>query len=195
MSRKDGAEAGDYIQTQYAQHGDVGTQVLKPLPAFAYTPPTYTRGETAEVTWSIRNNHGGGYQYRLCKTPTANFTELTEECFLRTPLDFVQDKQAIVFPNGSVQVLDAFQTTFVSEGTNPPGSTWSMIPMPPTLLGPCCIAGNEGYGNASVPHTCIKGEGCRANATRGYCAACPETPGSDCSRCDQVETVLPGRYV
>ena len=30
----------------------------------SYTPPTYKIGGTAEVTWSIRNNHGGGYQYR-----------------------------------------------------------------------------------------------------------------------------------
>ena len=38
-SRKDGAEAGDYVQTQFAQHGDVGTEVLKPL--VDYTPPVY----------------------------------------------------------------------------------------------------------------------------------------------------------
>lgn len=57
--RSDGAEAGDYTKTQYAQHGDVGTQVLKPLPTDQYTPPTYKAGGTAEVTWHIRNNHGG----------------------------------------------------------------------------------------------------------------------------------------
>ena len=43
------AEAGSYIQTQYAQHGDVGTAVLLPIPN--YTAPTYTRGGTAEVIW------------------------------------------------------------------------------------------------------------------------------------------------
>lgn len=196
-SRKDGAEAGDYVQTQFAQHGDVGTEVLKPL--VDYTPPVYTRGGTADVTWSMRNNHGGGYSYRLCKTPTGNFTDLTEECFKATQLDFVMDKQEIVFPNGTTLLLTESQTTFVTEGTTPPGSMWSMIPMPPTLLGPCCLAGAEGYDNSSTPNTCASSEG--GNQCFHSCApdaqnftACPETPGSDCSRCDQVMKVLPGRY-
>jgi hypothetical protein len=76
------------------------------------------------------------HRYRLCPTPKGNFTELTEECFQQHPLDFVQNEQAIVFPNGTMLRLSAEQTTFVSEGTTPPGSMWSMIPMPPTLLGP-----------------------------------------------------------
>jgi len=61
-SRQAGKEAGDYVETKFAQHGDIGTEVLKPLPG--YTPPTFKIGGTAEVTWAIRNNHGGGYQYR-----------------------------------------------------------------------------------------------------------------------------------
>jgi hypothetical protein len=73
FSRQNGAEAGDYTQTQYAQHGDVGTQVLKPLPD--YTPPSYTRGGTAEVTWSIRNNHGGG-----CGFPPIPTTQRLSPC-------------------------------------------------------------------------------------------------------------------
>ena len=48
----------------------------------------------------------------------------------------VEDQQAIVFPNGTVHRLSAAQTTFVSEGTLPEGGTWSLMPMPPTLLGP-----------------------------------------------------------
>jgi hypothetical protein len=130
-SRQAGAEAGDYTKTVFAQHGDVGTQVLKPLPN--YVPPTYTRGGTAEVVWQIRNNHGGGYAYRLCPLPEGNFTDLTEECFQQHHLDFVQEEQAIVFPNGSLLKLTASQRTFVTEGTTPPGSMWSMIPMPPTV--------------------------------------------------------------
>ena len=38
-SREDGPEAGDYVKTEFAQHGDVGTQVLKPVPG--HTPPKY----------------------------------------------------------------------------------------------------------------------------------------------------------
>ena len=32
-------EAGDYVKTEFAQHGDVGTRVLKPVPG--HTPPKY----------------------------------------------------------------------------------------------------------------------------------------------------------
>ena len=49
----------------------------------------------------MRNNHGGGYQYRLCALPPdggSDLTRVTEECFQKTPLDFVRDEQAIVFP-------------------------------------------------------------------------------------------------
>lgn len=196
-SRKDGAEAGDYEQTQYAQHGDIGSVVLKALPASNYTPPVYKRGGTANVSWSIRNNHGGGYQYRLCKTPD-NFSDISEKCFQQTPLDFVQDQQAILYPNGTQQLLSASQRTFVSgDMVSPAGSTWSMMPMPPTLLGPCCIPGvNE---TNTTLHHCISGESCRAaqsgpGAVQGPCSPCPQTAGSDCSRCDQVYEVLPGRY-
>ena len=38
-SREDGPEAGDYVKTEFAQHGDVGTRVLKPVPG--HTPPKY----------------------------------------------------------------------------------------------------------------------------------------------------------
>ena len=81
------------------------------------------------MTWSIRNNHGGGYSYRLCPLPEGNFTDLTEACFQEHPLDFVEDEQSIVFPDGTTKKLNASQTTFVTEGTTPPGSMWSMIPM------------------------------------------------------------------
>ena len=196
--RTSGAEAGDYTKTIYAQHGDVGTQVLKPLPG--YTPPTYKLGGTAEVTWQIRNNHGGGYSYRLCPLPKGNFTDLTEACFQEHPLDFVAGEQAIIKPNGEPMVkLTEAQTTFVTEGTQPAGSMWSMIPMPPTLLGPCCLKGTN--DNASTPNACLAGEGgvgnCGAkNPLSGAtnCMPCPGTPGSDCSRCDQVTTIAADRY-
>ena len=45
--RTSGAEAGDYTKTMFHQHGDIGTQTLKPLPG--YTPPTYKAGGVAEV--------------------------------------------------------------------------------------------------------------------------------------------------
>lgn len=187
-STTNGSEAGDYIKTKFAQHGDIGTKVLKPLPN--YIPPTYRSGGTLEATWHIRNNHGGGYSYRLCPLPD-NFTDLTEECFQQNPLDFVIGEQAIVFPNGSLLYLKPEQTTFINKGTNPPGSMWSLVPIPPTLLGPCCLAGPN--DTSSTPYHCKDYEqevGC-GNAP---CGPCPGTPGSDCSRCDQVLNVLPNRY-
>jgi len=190
-SRSPGAEAGDYTKTQFAQHGDVGTAVLKPLPG--YTPPTYKVGGTAEVTWSIRNNHGGGYSYRLCPLPEGNFTELTEACFQQHPLDFVEDEQSIVFPDGKTLKLNASQTTFVTEGTQPAGSMWSLIPMPPTLLGPCCLPGPNDTNK--TPNGCSAHEASYCLGSEGdICKPCPGTPGSDCSRCDQVHSVEPGRY-
>ena len=187
-SRTNGAEAGDYIKTIYAKHGDIGTQVLKPLPD--YTPPIYKRGGTAEVTWHMRNNHGGGYSYRLCPLPN-NFTDLTEECFQQNPLDFVIGEQAIVFPNGTMLKLKPEQTTFVNKGTHPNGSMWSMIPMPPTLLGPCCLPGPNDTN--STPYHCREEES-EVGCENSICEPCPGTPGSDCSRCDQVSQVLPNRY-
>jgi hypothetical protein len=99
--------------------------------------------------------------------------------------------QAIVFPNGSTLKLNANQTTFVSEGTTPTGSMWSLIPMPPTLLGPCCIPGTN--DTDSTPFHCNAGE-TGVDACKTACEPCPGTPGSDCSRCDQVNSVQPDRY-
>ena len=50
---------------------------LPPLP----TKTVWRSGETAEVTWQITANHGGGYQYRLCPEGRP----LTEECFQVSP--------------------------------------------------------------------------------------------------------------
>jgi len=188
--RTTGAERGVYIETKYAKKGDVGTETLGPIPG--YTPPVYKAGGTAEVTWSVLNNHGGGYSYRLCPLPD-DFRELSEACFQAHPLDFVEEEQAIVFPNGTTLPLQAHQRTFVTEGTQPPGSMWAMMPMPPTELGPCCLPGPN--DNATTPNGCSaeeKGVSCAVD--EGVCKPCPQTPGSDCSRCDQVKKVLPDRY-
>eukprot|EP00912_Choanoflagellata_sp_UC4_P000495 UC4_evm1s308 len=68
---------------------------------------------------------------------------------------------------------------------------WSLMPMPPTLLGPCCISGPNDTNqtlHGCKPHQ--TGVGC----DNLPCEACPQTPGSDCSRCDQVSKVMPDRY-
>ena len=54
---------GDSIfsTTQFATMGDMGSTVLKGPPA-----AEWKAGSAVQVSWGIRYNHGGGYQYRLC---------------------------------------------------------------------------------------------------------------------------------
>ena len=50
-----GAEAGNYVNTSHAKHGQNGTT----LPEMD-TGVVWTIGGEAEVSWQVRNNHGGG---------------------------------------------------------------------------------------------------------------------------------------
>ena len=160
------AEAGVYTTTKFAHHGMRGT-ALPPMD----TGVRWRVGGEAEVTWQVENNHGGGYSYRLC--PAAE--PLTEACFQRHPLDFVRDRQGIVFRNGTVLPVKG---VFVTAGTHPKGSAWARIPIPPDALGPRCIPGPD--DTAATPHGCQPWE---RGLVDGPCAPCPGTPGSDCSRC------------
>ena len=49
-----------FATTPFARFGDLGSKVLPPAPSGTL----WTAGKSAEVMWSIRYNHGGGYQYR-----------------------------------------------------------------------------------------------------------------------------------
>jgi len=160
-------EAGDYTATKYAHHGMNGT-TLPPMD----TGVVWTVGSQVEVTWQVENNHGGGYSYRLCPADQP----LTEACFQQTPLDFVTDQQGIVFQNGTVVPVPG---VFVETGTTPAGSMWSMIPLPTDALGPRCVAGPNDTN--ATPYACQPDE---VHLKGGPCIPCPETPGSDCSRCD-----------
>lgn len=75
-------------------------------------------------------DHGGGYQYRLCPADS----ELTEECFQQTPLEFVKSEHKLLWNNGTLlAVLGEEKGVFVS-GENvtfgPSGSTWARNPIP-----------------------------------------------------------------
>jgi hypothetical protein len=118
--------------------------------------------------------------------------------------------------------------TFVTEGTQPAGSMWAMLPIPENGLGPRCLPGPN--DTSTTPYGCQPWEGrhdghnghvpvsgaflsvergvfhrapgsvltgihlchaCSCQAVedmgtpwQGPCVRCPETPGSDCSRCD-----------
>merc|ERR1719410_3078930 len=79
-------------------------------------------GSTVETKWSIRANHGGGWQYRLCPLKS----NLTEACFQENPVPFAGDS-SLMLSNGTIIKL---KSTFVSEGTLPAGSTWQMNQVP-----------------------------------------------------------------
>jgi len=123
-------------------------------------------GGIAEIQWSMIANHGGGYQYRLCKKSAMP----TEECFQQTPLEFEGDYQWIQycqngnqfpsfagalpgtampgpFPTCDQTNRTAIPAVKVSEGTLPKGSTWMRNPIPacgfPSQIGG---AGHEGCG-------------------------------------------------
>jgi len=110
---------GYYVETKYAKIGDLGSQLPK-QPSGA----VWKAGSVVESRWSIRANHGGGWQFRLCKLGE----DLTEECFQNTPMPFAGNSR-MMMSNGTMLDLNS---TFVSEGTLPAGSTWQMLPIPMT---------------------------------------------------------------
>merc|ERR1719348_343382 len=109
--------------------------------AFAYGPKAedygfqdvvttaWTAGQKALVGWGQIANHGGGYQYRLCKVPEEGKSALTEECFQKLPLDFVSDMQWVQFGEDSTTKIE-FKANRTSKGTTPQGSTWTKNPIP-----------------------------------------------------------------
>lgn len=108
---------GVYTTTKYAKVGDMGSELPR-LPSGA----VWKAGSTVEAKWSVRANHGGGWQYRLCPLKSS----LTEACFQENPMPFA-DHSSMMLANGTKIKL---KSTFVSEGTLPAGSTWQMNPIP-----------------------------------------------------------------
>lgn len=58
------AEAGNYVNTTHARHGQKGT-TLPPIP----TGIEWKIGGEAEVQWQVRNNHGGGVRVLIRDSP------------------------------------------------------------------------------------------------------------------------------
>lgn len=72
-------------------------------------------------------NHGGGYQYRLC--PKSE--EPTEACFQRHPLEFVGKTTTIRKSSGNKTAPDfEIPAMDVNVGTSPKGSYWRRNPIP-----------------------------------------------------------------
>ena len=87
-----------------------------------------------QVAFGFAANHGGGYQYRLCKVSARKkdiTSEATETCFQSTPLAFVGDKTYIQWGWGmDVNNRTEIPAVRVSTGTTPAGSTWTRMPIP-----------------------------------------------------------------
>ena len=104
-----------------------------------------------EVTWSIEANHAGGYLYRLAPADGP----LTEEEFNKIPLEFVGQQgfrwgggpakggsELFLYAHSSCSLAGYDRTsetemrlvhsngTYVSTGTVPKGSKWSLNPVP-----------------------------------------------------------------
>jgi len=111
------------------KQGHKGTEVSPLL-----KKTTWIAGSVVEVAWGITANHGGGYQYRLCRVKEAsinNTADATEECFQKMPLEFVGDKQWIQFGDGmDPKNRTEINATRISTGTLPAGSTWTRNPIP-----------------------------------------------------------------
>jgi len=107
-----------YKNTTHAKQGDLGSEVLRPAPSGT----EWKRGSLVEVSWTIRTNHGGGYQWRMAPRDGP----LTEVEFQKGVLPF----EGMSSLRWGKQRQLWFNATRVSEGTVPAGSTWTMNPIP-----------------------------------------------------------------
>ena len=109
----------------------------------------WRKGEVVTAGWGMVANHGGGYSYRLCKIPEEGVQGLTEECFQKTPLKFVSDKQWIQ-EGDDISTKREFLANRTTVGTVPAGSEWTKNPVPN------CAGLGGGYFNKD-PTTCPQG--------------------------------------
>ena len=100
----------------------------------------WERGSIQNTAFSLLANHGGGYQYRLCKVPASGRGSVTEECFQKNPLQFYGSTHRIAWNSNeaSWQEIPAMDTNV---GTMPAGSTWRRNPIP------ACDKGHGGFLN------------------------------------------------
>ena len=107
----------------------------------------WTAGSFQEVAWHVHANHAGGYLYRLCKMPEGGISEVTEECFQQTPLEFAGGKQWVEYRidkfTGKRTKVKPRQTR---SGTYPEGSMWRANPLLPERE----AGGSQDYGIGHV---------------------------------------------
>jgi hypothetical protein len=109
-------------------------------------------GGTAEVSFTMVVNHGGGYQYRLCPKDAP---DMDEACFEAGALDFATSSSEIRFADSNrksvtIQAVDV-GANGDSTVVNPPNKAWRRIPVPACACdsgGPCIakdLYGKTGY--------------------------------------------------
>ena len=115
-------QGAKYTPTRHAKQGDAGSTTLPAAP----TNTVWTAGGEAEVSWTMRANHGGGYSYRICPRGAP----LTEACFQRTPLNFVGLSSLRWDGPATGKRVWFNATTVAGEYTYPPNSQWRRNPIP-----------------------------------------------------------------
>jgi hypothetical protein len=105
----------------------------------------WKRGTRAVVGWGILANHGGGYSYRLCKVGKGGPGAVTEECFQKTPLRFASENSWVQY-GWDEDTRVVFKANRTMEGTSPPGSEWTMNPIP------VCNSTAMGWMDPSCPN-------------------------------------------
>ena len=110
-----------FIDTPHAKQGDLGSKVLPKAP----TGVVWKTGSKVEAKWSIRANHGGGYQYRLCPASEP----LTEECMQKTPVPFAHELE-LEWSDGSRMAIEGKYLNSPGMGDGPAYSEWAMNPLP-----------------------------------------------------------------
>jgi len=119
--------AGGWAPPGVAQ-GELGS--FAPFNSTLSLKTRWVAGTQAEVAWGITANHGGGYQYRICKNDGG---DRNETCFQKTPLRFVGDTQWIQFGHGMDRNnrTEIPATTVTGDKVLPVNSTWRKNPIPP----------------------------------------------------------------
>ena len=108
---------------------------------------SWARGSVQNVAFTLSANHGGGYQYRICKVPISGRGGVTEECFQKTPLEFHGSNHQIAY-NADESSWKSIPARDTNVGTKPVGSTWRRNPIP---------ACNGGAGGFFSDNSCPSG--------------------------------------
>ncbi|KAL5267020.1 hypothetical protein ACHWQZ_G004161 [Mnemiopsis leidyi] len=98
----------------------------------------WPQGSVQNVAFTLSANHGGGYQYRICKVPISGRGGVTEECFQKTPLNFHGSNHRIAY-NADESTWKSIPARDTKVGTKPAGSTWRRNPIP------ACEGGGGGF--------------------------------------------------